>query len=107
MTRSKKLTRTEQRLLRFPPTRSTWLCNKKHVRQTDNGVERSECGTLNSGSQNICWMCGTLKPKKPKLLWPAYLVACEKAGIEPGQHWKPSPPVAASAKKRVRRKGNG
>jgi len=61
----------EQGLLLHPPTKVTWACS---------------CGIYNGGRQEKCWLCG--KPKTDKLLWPIYIAACEKVGVEIGSMWK-------------------
>jgi hypothetical protein len=74
-----KLTKAEKRLIQHPPTPRTWRCRSK--RKGEAGTE--PCGFINSGLRSTCGMCGTSKPSKPTLLWPLYLKACAKAGIEP------------------------
>lgn len=59
-----KLTSIEKRLLLYPPTKSTWIC--------DN------CKFYVSGKYNICVMCRTEKPANAKLVWPMYLEAKRK-----------------------------
>ena len=72
-----KLSKAELRLLFYPPTPATWICPAKNHPDVVG-----EC--LNSGLTIKCPMCGNKKPKKPKLLWPAYVKVCEKAEIDPG-----------------------
>lgn len=74
-----KLTKAEKRLVLWPPTPRTWVCRRKQEKDAGTG----KCGFVNSGRQRKCLMCGGPKPSKPVLLWPAYLKACQKAGIEP------------------------
>lgn len=74
-----RLTAAEKRMLDYPPTERTWLCQSK--RKTDEGTRI--CGTPCSGKTEACYSCGKAKPKKPKLLWPQYLLVCKKAGVEP------------------------
>ncbi len=66
-----KLTGEEIRLLEYNPTKTTWKC---------------ECGLANSGKMKVCWACG--KPKNKVLLWPVYVAACVKVGVEEGTQWK-------------------
>jgi hypothetical protein len=68
-TKTQKLTKIEERLLLFPPTKDTWICNN--------------CDRYVSGSYNVCIWCRVKKPKQPKLVWPKYIKACEKINIEP------------------------
>lgn len=74
-----RLNKAERQLVLHPPTPRTWVCRRK--RQKDAGTEA--CGFVNSGLQRQCVLCAAPKPSKPVLLWPLYLKACEKAGIEP------------------------
>lgn len=71
-----KLTQLERNLLEYPPTEKTWICNS------------CEYKCVNSGSNTQCFLCAKPRPKKPTLLWPKYIAACEKVGIEPGHRWK-------------------
>lgn len=68
--KKKALTKTQKRLLMYPPTPKTWFCES--------------CDMVNSGSKKECIWCKITKPRKPKLVWPLYLDACEKLGITPG-----------------------
>lgn len=100
-----RLTYAEKRLLKYPPTERTWECgnNIAVVRQDDTVKVR--CGWLNSGRAAKCVGCGRMKPKKPQLVYPRYLVACQKAGIEPGTRWRESDtPLPARTRRKVRRK---
>jgi hypothetical protein len=74
-----RLNKAEKRLVLHPPTPRTWVCRKK--RQKDAGTEA--CGFVNSGRHRKCQLCAATKPSKPVLLWPLYLAACKKAGIDP------------------------
>jgi len=71
--KAREVTETEARLLLYPPTESTWLCS---------------CDQPIKGSAEKCYFCGKKKPKKVKLLWPQYVKACKKVGIDPGLSWK-------------------
>jgi hypothetical protein len=85
-----KPNRTELRLLRYPPTRKTWIC--------------TQCGAFLNGSLGACWSCAVPKPIKPKLVWPIYERACKKAGIKPtGTPW--TPPKESSSATDVRKRG--
>lgn len=99
-----KLTQADQRLLRHPPTEKTWECQVKRTHDDMQVV----CGMVNSGSRTTCCLCTRPKARQPKLLWPSYLAACKKAGIEPGTRWplRVEPTEAAPIKK-TRRKGAG
>lgn len=77
-----KLLERERRLLMYPPTETTWVC-ESHFRE--DGTTYS---MVNSGKEETCGLCQKPKPKKPKLLWPEYVKLCEKVGIEPGMIWK-------------------
>lgn len=77
-----KLTEYEKALLEYPPTMTTWICQK---RKTAEGVVIKH---VNTGSNKKCTYCGEARPAKPKLIWPDYVSACEKVGIEPGYQWK-------------------
>lgn len=103
---AKKLTLADQRLLRFPPTASTWECLFATMLTTDPPQVR-RCGAYNHGERKDCWLCGTRKPRRPHLIYPAYTAACLKAGIEPGTRWPvKDEPTEAVAPKKTRRKGN-
>jgi len=67
------LTREQQRLLRYPPTPTSW--------------QHAGCSAVNRGSAKACWLCCKPKPRTPRLLWPLYERACKVAGIEPGERW--------------------
>src|SRR5688572_9281768 len=98
-----RLTLLEKQLLRYPPTEATWLCRAKVEWNMGDS-----CGVLNSGSQEKCWLCGEKKPRAAKLIWPVYLSACEKAGIEPGTPWRESEVAAkmpAPPRKTRRKRG--
>jgi hypothetical protein len=71
------LSEREIRLLEYPPNEKTWVCRGK----TDFGT----CDTVNPGKAKKCALCFKNKPTEPELLWPVYLVACEKVGISPGE----------------------
>lgn len=98
-----KLKVTEQALLRYPPTPTTWACRRK---LKNDGVEYV-CSHVNTGRAKACVFCGTSKPARPNLLWPLYVAACSKAGIEPGTRWPTATQTttADAPKKTVRRKG--
>jgi hypothetical protein len=66
-----RLTQAELRLLQYPPTETTWIC---------------KCGKYGSGEAKLCYFCNGKKTKT--LLWPKYVEACTKVGIEPGSMWK-------------------
>lgn len=72
----KNLNKYEKYLLTNPPNEGTWKCISPTPSDTI-------CGIINSGKATDCWLCRTPKPVKPTLLWPMYLVACKKVGIEP------------------------
>lgn len=75
-----KLTAREQRILKHPPTRQTWVCTTK---RTAADATKVECGGLLPGYATRCHYCGGKKPRKPKMLWPFYEQTCKKAGIDP------------------------
>ena len=77
---ARRLTRVEQRLIHYPPTKGTWVCQAKKPSLDGPKVP---CTKVNSGAAEVCWVCGTKPPAKRKLLWPEYVSACKKAGIEP------------------------
>ena len=98
-----KPNRAERNLLRHPPTKQTWVCRRKLA------LDGSTCATVNPGRALTCCLCGGAKPARPKLLWPAYLDACEKVGHEPGTPWPPKPPREAQSSRtgvRPKRKGS-
>lgn len=89
-----RLTKRELNMLAHPPTKGTWLCTKC----CDEPI-------LNSVSLGACWLCGTKMGERPKLLWPLYVVACKKAGIEPsGKRWTPDMEEAVAPRKPVKRR---
>jgi hypothetical protein len=97
-----KPTKAERNLLRHPPTQTTWECRRK----LSSG---EKCGTLNPGRSHACCLCRGAKPARPKLVWPAYLAACEKIGHKPGERWPVKPPSEAQSSRagaRPKRKGN-
>lgn len=96
------LTQREKRLLRYPPTDSTWEC----LSTTKRGEETVRCGAINPGSSVTCWCCARPKSRRPKLLYPAYVAACKKAGIEPGTRWPVREVPEDASPKKTRRKGN-
>lgn len=70
-----KLTSYELILLENPPTQGTWICPHDDF--------------PNSQSSSKCWLCQTNRPSKAKLVWPAYVAACEKLQLTPGLgRWK-------------------
>lgn len=81
-----RLTTLEKRLLSFPPTKTTWECRAKRNHLFDQSV--IVCGGVNNGKESSCWLCRSKRPAKPPLLWPLYVKACSKVGIEPGEKWK-------------------
>lgn len=66
-----KFTKEELKLLEYPPTERTWVC------------ENHSGGLANSGIAESCFFCGKAKDKNPILLWTTYASACEKLGIKP------------------------
>ena len=97
---AKKPTRAEARLLTYPPTKETWVCQAKKP-----SLDGSTCQKINAGKYERCWVCGSKKPKRPKKLWPQYVAACKKVGIEPGQSLRPGgSDVPATGKRRVARR---
>ncbi len=82
--RSTVLTAEEVNLLQFPPTEETWVCTNDH--KQDGNVKPKTF--FNHGEVKNCILCGMAKPRKPVLLYPRYITACAKVGIEPGLRWK-------------------
>lgn len=83
-----KLSAAEKRLLVYPPTETTWECQGSlKVRLMDEIVDQA-CSMAWSGDKTKCLVCGVARRKRPKLLWPLYVAACKKAGIEPGDRWR-------------------
>ena len=80
---AKRLTKSEKALLRYPPTPETWICTHQWMRLYED--EKRPCNAVNAGKKKRCWVCQAAKPTRPKRLWPKYLAACKKAGIEPRQ----------------------
>ena len=76
---NRRFSKAERQLLDHPPTPRTWVCKRK--RKQEGAL--TECGMVNSGQQRKCVLCASPRPSKPKLLWPLYLAACKKAGIQP------------------------
>lgn len=85
MAKQKKLTAAQLRLLRYPPTQTTWICPGRYK---DSEGEQHNCLAYNTGKRKKCWLCTRLKPSKPQLVWPDYVTACEIAGIQPGEKYK-------------------
>jgi hypothetical protein len=81
-----RLTNRDKQLLLYPPTQETWKCGRV---TKDEAGNRAVCGVAQSGERTFCWVCGTSKPPKAKLIWPEYIAACVKARIQPGSHWPP------------------
>jgi hypothetical protein len=82
-----KLTLAEQKIIQYPPTRRTYVCRGKRGTnvQNDDGSwtkNMTVCGFVNNGRNKTCLLCGRRKPEKPTLLWPTYLAALAKAGLE-------------------------
>lgn len=98
-----RLTAADKKLLRYPPTPQTWRC-KRYVTDAD-GVKR-HCRTVLVGMSRKCWLCGKEKPAKPELVWPDYVAACKKAGIEPGTRWRDPSDTIEQAAARRQRKGS-
>lgn len=101
------MTNAELHLLRHPPTPDTWVCPAKHRGNDPKDVKT--CGMVNSGKRDRCTLCASKKPRRPVLLWPAYVRAAVKAGIEPtGKSWwpeKPDPETTEAPVKRGRKRG--
>lgn len=95
-----RLTTAERRILKNPPTETTWVCQAKRV--TDDGVKL--CNTTVAGRDEQCWLCRKPRPRRPKLLWPVYLAACKKAKHEAGTPFREGTPTPPSPPTRVRRK---
>ncbi len=82
-----RMTDRERQLIQYPPTPTTWACGRKY--KTSELIDGEpqlvdyKCVGINPGSTKVCSYCR--RPKRPTalLLWPAYLAACVKAGIEP------------------------
>lgn len=66
-------------MMKYPPTKGTWICMAKRLR---DGIS-FKCQSYLSADESKCPWCGTKKPRKPPLLWPEYVIACEKAGVDP------------------------
>lgn len=98
-----KLKAAEEALLRNPPTPETWVCGRK---TKHDGIE-VECRGVLSGNCRKCHFCGKDKRASAKKLWPAYVAACAKAGIEPGTRWPVAAPTNSDEKptRLPRRKG--
>jgi hypothetical protein len=78
------LTTVEKRLLEYPPNEDTWVC--------EDEKEYGICGMVNTGREEVCSWCSAVKPTRAKLLWPQYIIACNKVGIEPKSAlWRESP----------------
>lgn len=78
------LTEKEKRMLEYPPTPATWVCQ--------NMGEEGVCGMINAAYYDVCSICATRRPDNPTLLWPSYVTACNKVGITPGESlWRISP----------------
>lgn len=75
-----RLTQAEARLIQYPPNPDTWACGA--TLKTPDGDPFS-CGGRMAGRFTSCVFCGKKKPRNPKLIWPEYVRACAKAGIEP------------------------
>jgi hypothetical protein len=100
-----RLTLRQQTILRFPPTKATWLCSGQRTVHDPAGEKKTVvCNVPNSGNQKKCWLCGKTKPSKPRLVWPLYVETCAKAGIEPGTRW-PITDTPQTPKRPTRRKG--
>lgn len=101
-----RLTQAEKKILRYPPTKQTWRCKGYVLTSTSEGtVEKKLCGTLVIGMSGKCFVCGKKKPSRPELVWPEYVRACQKAGIEPGTKWRETEQsTQPTPKRRVRRK---
>lgn len=69
-----KLTKLEQRLLKYPPTPDSWWC--VHEQKVEGDVAR----VLNAGSNRLCWMCGKKRPRDPERPWLIYQQALAKTG---------------------------
>lgn len=79
-TQGSRLTQFERKMLEYPPTEKTWICKAKK--------EDSTCNMILSGSTPNCLLCGKPQGENPQRLWPKYVDACAKVGIEPGILWK-------------------
>jgi|SRR5581483_10884141 len=80
--KTNKVSSFEKNLLRYPPTEGTWYC-ENHKNDAGNPDPIPNAG----GANHCCW-CGEPKPENPRLVWPLYVIACEKVFIEPGYSWK-------------------
>lgn len=101
------LTKRDERLLRHPPTNSTWECLATRKTEKNGEITTIRCGELNPGSHSKCWLCARPKPRRPKLIYPVYEAACKKAGIEPGTRWPVREEKTDDAPpKKARRKGS-
>ena len=101
-----RLTLRDKHLLRYPPTKRTWVCCKQRTAHFPDGeTKKFACAAVNSARLTSCWLCGHVKPKKPQLLWPLYVAACTKAGIAPGTRWPIAAKTPSAPKRPTRRKG--
>lgn len=80
-----KYTRLELKLLEFPPTEETWLCDGKWLSYdyVANRQVEARCDTINPGRNQECWICK--KEKSDKVLWPIYQEAVKKKESESQQ----------------------
>lgn len=91
------LTAEELRLLYYPPSPLTWRCPNT-IEVVAFGKTINQPCQINSGSAESCWLCRTPRPESPILVWPAYIVACAKAGVVPDKRERWSPSLEAKAK---------
>jgi hypothetical protein len=78
-----KLTQADERLILYPPTETTWECNRTRTVIQDGEPAEYTCKAKNAGHVRNCVICTKPKARNAKLVWPRYLEACRKAGVEP------------------------
>lgn len=76
-TRPIRLTEADRKLLSYPPTKGTWICQNRW------GDENTLCATINGRNHEECILCKAPKLEEPVLLWGAYVKVCERFELDP------------------------
>lgn len=73
------LTPEEKKLLKYPPTETTWICvHTEHYVAADGEKRPVLREYANAGSRTTCGFCAEPRPRNAQLVWPRYQEALAK-----------------------------